>query len=152
MASLLCLWDYDSYQRDEKSGVFDEQPSYNSRQKALHSKTLFGGNVFLATCVEHRCYLTGRLVVGKKVITPPGFEYGPYGLVGATGSSYYPIGKIDVTDILSELTFEGTKLRIPKTGDLGRKPLPQYLQTARQLNPDDVALLKKTIRKCGYSV
>ena len=141
MSSILCLWKYKNYLKDRDRKLLEESPSFNSHQKRLHSATQFGERAYLVTYLDGQCYLVGRIIITKKYLNEPTYEYGEFGIIGnLPESQYFEFGLVDVTMVLRKLSFKTGKM-------IGTSPLPLslHLQTIRELTEDDVALLESAI-------
>ena len=141
MSSILCLWKYKNYLKDESEGLLDESPSFNSHQSRLHSATQLGERAYTVTYVDGRCYLVGRIIITNKYTNKPDYEYGEFGIRGTVPESqYFERDLIDVTAVLRQLRFKTGKM-------IGNSPLPLslHLQTIRELTEDDVTLIESCI-------
>lgn len=142
MSSILCLWKYSNYQNDLKNNSIETIPAFNSKQSRLHSIPQIGERAYIVTYNLKRCYLIGRITIGKKGFNPPGYPYGKYKIIGdSTDSKWYKYGLIDITNLIHKLNFNSGG-KIPLNAPY---PIAVYLQTFRELTAKDVYLLESSI-------
>lgn len=145
MSSILCYWKYRNYLYDIEQGHLTKTPSFNSNQQRLHSVPDIGEKVYLVTYNERRCYLVGKIKIARKRFNPPNHMYGRYNIVGSPDeSSFYDYGIIDVTDEIVAFIRRNLHSDSDKSTEL-TQPIPQYIQTIRELTESDAMSLDNRI-------
>jgi hypothetical protein len=141
MSSILCYWKYGNYLYDIEQGHLARIPSYNSNQRRLHSVPDIGEKAYLVTYNERRCYLVGKIKIASKRFNPPKrmYMYGRYRIVGIPD-----YGSIDVTDQVVAFIKRNLRSDKAKSARLPH-PIPQYLQTIRELTESDAMSLENRI-------
>ena len=147
MSSILCYWKYRNYLYDIEQRHLARIPSFSSNQKRLHSVPDIGEKAYLVTYDERRCYLVGKIKIASKRFNPPKrmYMYGRYRIVGIPEeSSFYHYGNIDVTDQVVAFITRNLRSDKDKSAILPH-PIPQYLQTIRELTESDAMSLENRI-------
>jgi len=140
MSSILCYWTYSNYLYDVEQGHIAEIPSFNSNQSRLHSVPNIGEKAYIVTYNEGQCYLVGKITIAKKEFNQSNYRYGRYKIVGNPAeSAYYEYRKFNVTNFLVE--FIKRNLNNKDVPSELPHPIPQYLQTIRELTEQDATAL-----------
>lgn len=142
MSDVLAYWRYDNYVRDLAEGAGFH---FNSNQKRLHVVLNEGDSLWVVTGRNEprraglAYHIVARLVIRAKTLNDPNYKYGKYRVWGdLNASKYYLIGEHEASQLIRQLQFT--------TGiAIGNSPaeISQHLQTMRELNVQDIALLNQ---------